>query len=118
MSRTTYQFRCRCRSRTLTDVADYVAHGGWSIEAIRLDGRDCYRVTRRGYIVGAGYCYSLAELERVLAAHGLGFGDLTEDDPECELPLRRQRQRRRPLGGSAERTHRICAGVNRAVTSG
>jgi hypothetical protein len=60
------------------------ARGGWSVEAIVLNGRECFRVSRRGYYVGRGYCYDLAELERVLGAHGLGFGDLVEDDPECE----------------------------------
>jgi hypothetical protein len=50
---------------------------------IRLDGVDCYRVSRRGY-VGNGYCYSIEELTRVLGAHDIDLADLTEDDPECK----------------------------------
>jgi hypothetical protein len=61
-----------------------IARGGWDIEAIALDGRACYRVSRHGFLVGKGYCYSPAALEELLEAHGLGLADLVEDDPECE----------------------------------
>ena len=61
-----------------------MARGGWEIEAINLDDRPCYRVSRRGYLVGNGYCYSLHELETLLAGNGLALEDLVEDDPECE----------------------------------
>ena len=65
-------------------MADYIARGGWSIKAINRDVRDCYRVEQHGYIVGAGYCYSVEELQELLARHGLDLADLVEDAPECE----------------------------------
>jgi hypothetical protein len=76
---------CFGRSRTLSAVtAGFVARDGWTIEAIRLNGRDCYRVSRHGVYIGRGYCYSVQELEQLLADHGIGLGDFEEGDPECE----------------------------------
>ncbi|MCO5989560.1 hypothetical protein NE235_25965 [Actinoallomurus spadix] len=57
------------------------AAGGWMIEAIVLGDRPCYRVSRRGYLIGDGYCYHLVELERLLRRHGIALGDLTEEGP-------------------------------------
>ncbi|GAA0353007.1 hypothetical protein GCM10010151_48210 [Actinoallomurus spadix] len=51
------------------------------IEAIVLGDRPCYRVSRRGYLIGDGYCYHLVELERLLRRHGIALGDLTEEGP-------------------------------------
>ncbi len=53
------------------------------IEAIVLDDRPCYRVSRRGYLVGDGYCYGLVELERLLRRHGIGLHDLSEERPSA-----------------------------------
>ncbi|MFL6055571.1 MAG: hypothetical protein ACJ72W_22125 [Actinoallomurus sp.] len=49
-----------------------------------LDDRSCLRVSRHGYLVGDGYCYHLAELERLLRRHGIGLDDLSEDGPPTE----------------------------------
>jgi hypothetical protein len=62
----------------------FLARGGWAIEAISLNGRDCFRVSRLDVYVGRGYCYSVEELVRILEAHGIGLSDLIEDEPECE----------------------------------
>lgn len=57
------------------------AADGWVIEAIVLDDRPCFRVSRHGYLVGDGYCYELPALERLLRRHGIGLYDLSEDGP-------------------------------------
>ncbi|MEV5710404.1 hypothetical protein [Actinoallomurus sp. NPDC052274] len=62
-------------------VGRWSAAGGWVVEAIVLDDRPCYRVSRWGYLVGDGYCYHLVELERLLRRHGIGLHDLSEDGP-------------------------------------
>lgn len=76
---------CLRRSRSLLVMPGrWTARGGWTVEAIVLDDRPCYRVTWRGYLVGDAYCHRLADLERLLGRYGLDLADLVEDDEECE----------------------------------